>query len=220
MPGNYRQERNQNRRIKNLEKNVHKIKTSMETKYFDTAPDVFSVSNAGTLSLLNAVPIGDEQNRREGAQVRATSVRIQLGLTAGNSGLINHLLRIIVFWDAQANGAQPNVSGSPLAGVQALLDSASIFAGTSLLNAQYQRETNDRFTVLYDKTYRIHNWASGQDTPLRLDKKIPLSRLVKYGDDGTTVASLNTNALYILYICPTSSAITVQQCSRFNFKDN
>ena len=134
------------------------------------------------------------------------------------------ILRLIIFWDAQANGADPTINGNPNTPVLALLDSQSI---TNLIYSPYQWQTIERFRVLYDRNFVSNPMVVGNTTAGVTDEVLPVSQLVKfklrlnrvtkYSGAGSSIASINTNSLYALWI--SNGTISIEWGIRMYFKE-
>lgn len=186
-----------------------------------------NVDSNGTLTLLNGVATGDTQSQRTGAEVQSTSIQIRgwfLSNPLEESGLV---YRMIIFWDRQANGANPLVV-STSAGTPGLLFANS---GGNSVNLPFMYETNDRFRVIYDKRFVINpqvvgNVVAGDTTAvgamrLAFKKKIKLNRRVKYDDVNGVIDDINTNSLWVTFLSNDSAdnLPTVTFNARYYFKD-
>jgi len=63
------------------------------------------ISTTTALTLLNGISQGDTTITRTGGQIRITSVHIKGTVTADPLNLLSDQYRMMVVWDAQANGA-------------------------------------------------------------------------------------------------------------------
>lgn len=207
----------QNKRIRNLEKNVRRIKQQQELKYTDTLITNLDAAVAGSLTLLNGIAVGDNQNTRDGAEIHCTSLQLRIAYTEDVGEIVPWFVRCIVFWDNQANGAAPTVGGNPIGGVTALLNTNIV---TAAWLAPYQYENKERFKVLYDNTITINPLLAANGTGRFVYKKIKLNRLTKYGDDINTIGGINTNSLYICFITEVVSLGLIDFSARLYFKDS
>jgi len=220
-----RHEYNQNRRIKKLEKKVHKIQIQHELKYNDIFQDGVAITTAGVLQVLNGIQVGDTQITRDGHEIMATSLQLRGAITNISGVTLPPLVRMIVFWDSAANGSTPTVAGAPLTGTQALLNSTIV---TTIVFAPYQIECKDRFKVLHDEILSMNPSAllatSGTTAGMPINnyifnRRIKLNRRIGYADDTNGVSSLQTNSLWVLFIADVVTTATVEAGYRFYFKD-
>lgn len=214
-------------RISTLNKKIKRIEDTRELKYNDVFRSSQEVDSAGVLFLMNGLAVGDTQITRTGAEVQATSLQIRGSFITETSVNDPTTFRMIVFWDRQANGADPLLISTGV-GTPALLFSPSGGRGVDL---PFMYETQDRFRVLYDKRYVVNplviqTVAAGETTaviPVELNfkKKIKLNRRVKYDDINPQIDDINTNSLYIAFISTNQfvNNATVTFTSRFYFKD-
>lgn len=219
----------QNKEIIQIKKNIKEIKGETELKYFDVSISG-TLSAAGTLFVLNAMAVGDTQITRTAGQIKMTSLQFRLKFLTNPARINASGVRVIVFWDRQVNGANPTISGAPLTPVNAVLNDN---IETDLTMAPYQYEQIERFHVLYDRMFEMNPQVvatqdivtTGDTTAVVrvssvLSKYIKLNRSAKYSAAASGVASLVTNALYMLIITDlASSQPTVDGCTRIYFRD-
>lgn len=232
MKGPQKHEFEQDKRLAHLDKKIKKLNNEAEVKYNDVNATVAPVTTTGDFVLLNGINQGASQNLRIGARVKATSLQLRMLVTGPAATTVdNETVRIIVFWDNDAKGANPTLVGVPSTPPPALLNSLNGL-GVELLNP-YQLEQRERFKILFDKTYQLTTQVAvivDASTPATetvmeilpttkvVNKYIKLNRSVQYGDTDNTIASINNNSLFIAYWSLTGTA-TVQCTSRFSFKD-
>jgi len=107
-----------------------------ELKYVDTALSNLACDTTGSVTALNLVAVGDDNNTRDGRQVTIKSVQLKGITIPQDSNKANNLERMMLVWDnANNSGALPAVSD--------ILTSATSVAFPKIDNAQ-------RFTVLWD----------------------------------------------------------------------
>lgn len=197
----------QNKEIISIKKQLREVKGAVELKYLDTYINDPEIDTTGSLFLLNGIAVGDTQITRTGGQIKLTSLQFRLSFIMPNDLISYAGVRVIVFWDRQANGLAPLVADNPLAGIPALLNNAVIL---SLLEAPYQYENIDRFHVLYDKRMAMNpqvvlNTTAGLTDQLVpseffINKYIKLNRTTKYDSTGNVIDDINTNSLYMLVL--------------------
>lgn len=205
-----------------LDQKIKRMQVKTELKFKDTW--VVSVngddpdSGAGQYYLLNGVSQGTSANaERIGNEIYPTSIQFRGFAYINNLEEVNlddalraPFLRMIIFWDKGANGANPLIIGNSENGDESLLDLTN--SAASPIWAPYSHSTATRFKILYDETihftpssevYRV----SGEDTlsdasvPNRfLQAKIPLSRTTRYTGDGNTIDTISENSLFVTFI--------------------
>lgn len=206
-------------RISTINKKIRSIQSKEELKYIDTLHNT-SIPTSGTLQLLNGVALGDDNNEREGKEISLTSIQFRAQFYSVTGQLTTSVIRMLIFYDMQANGAAPTAA--------TLLDNTVI---TSLWLAPYNREYQKRYKILYDKIIQLTpqvvlNTTAGDTTTVLavekyVRKKIRLGRTVKYIGDTAAITSIATNSLYLLLISDASSNTpTTLGGYRVYFKDD
>ncbi len=174
---------------------------NVERKYNINANSVLAV-NTGVSYLLNGTAQGDDDTDRNGRSVKATSVFTRLSV-AKNALATNTAVRLIVYWDRQANGAAPATTD--------VLETASYL---SALNKDYGK----RFSVVWDTTCSVNTAG----TTFKLIKRYAkLNRHVEYIGTTSGIGSIGANALYIMLISnEATNTPTVAFNNTFRFIDN
>lgn len=153
--------------------------------------------------LLNGVAKGDDYFQRIGRTVqwksfyiRGTIVPAVIGPTSTYSNPQN--VRILVFWDLQANGVAPLTT-----------DVLDVGAGTINTHSNLNLSNRERFRVLWDKVYSIGGYYGATITysagpwaqKIKLFKKfkIPVNQIYNDGITGS-IGNITTNALWLLVV--------------------
>lgn len=218
---------NLRKRVRNIDKKVKRIQSREELSWVDRNFSGQVIDNTtAALFLLNGVTQGDDADNRDKREIQATSIQFKLNFSTDTDAISATFLRMIIFWDQQANGAAPSVTGAA-----GLLDTSVI---GSELTAPYNRDTQKRYKIVYDRRWVMNPNVPFVVTPatgttasvLQVGKmkqgKRKLSRIVKFntGNAGT-VADIASNSLYVFLISnlAAASAPTVTGGFRFYFKD-
>jgi len=213
-------------RISTINQKIKRIQSAVELKYNDTLTTGTFVTTP-TLVLLNDLSVGVEPTARIGSKINATSIQFRAHVSTDSETLESTRMRFIIFWDRQANGVIPPILGNPLTGDQGLL---SIAVVTDPILAPYMMETQERFSIVYDKVHTINpmttlpaavQTAEVVPVSIQFKKKIPLSRVVKYdsNDDGG-VDDIVSNSLYVTYFSDQDTTPpNMELGTRFIFKD-
>lgn len=211
------------RRVRNIDKKIKKLQREQELGHKDTIMSAVEIANTGVFTLLNGLTQGDDDDNRHGNEVYATSVQGRFVISGDAAQLNAMVIRMILFWDQQSNGAAPALAD--------LLDTTVI---TSAVMAPYHRDFQKRFKILMDKSYVINpilaltTTTGATDTVatvsvINIYKKFKrkLSRTVKY-DDGNAgdITDIQTNALHVLFVSSVASNTpAITGGFRFYFKD-
>lgn len=208
--------------VASLDKRIKKLNSNIETKFKDENINV-SITPAGTL--LNAFCLVDSDNSasgREGNWITPTSLVYRLKMEPGVRTLaatdLTELVRIIVFWDGQPNGAVPTA-----AGLDGLLDNSVINTPAFMPR---NTNTRKRFKILHDKTYNMV--LSGGDTsgafmiaPFAINK-IKLARKIGFdAEDATTdITNVTSNSLNIFFFSlNNATSVALDGGVRMYFRD-
>lgn len=146
-----------------------------EKHMLDTTGTGVSITQAGTVTALSAIPQGDTIDSRNGNSVLAKTLFGRIELLFNTSATAT-FIRFVVIVDNQ------QVSDSPPA-ITDVLEAANT-------RAPLNKNTKGRYSVLLDKTYQLEN-----NTKLIADKfNIPLDFHIKF--NGTTGADIQKNGIY------------------------
>lgn len=228
-----------------LNKKIKKLQKDPELKFYDRWIN-FNVTTSSVIAALNDVGSGIAQTERDGNEIRCTSLEIRgyafinnLLTVVQKSDLYRvPLLRMIVFWDSSPNNDMPQVIGNSTATEDdSLLDNTNNIDPVFL---PYNRNTNGRFRILYDKTYRFpqstYVMSRGYDDPnpvvntvvphIVINKKIKLSRKTRYTGPDPDYSDISENGLYVAFISTYDTAsganyyISADIMTRVNFYDD
>lgn len=174
---------------------------NVEKKSIDTAMSA-TITNGGQFYAL-CVPVpGAGMSDRVGRKLTMKSLYIrgtvQVQLSATPSGSVTseaHMLRLIVLYDKQPNGALPAL--------------ADILGAGGTVNSMFNIDNRDRFQILKDKTWAFDPmiYDSTNDAyawnrciyPVKIFKKINLETIFNAGTAGTS-ADINSGNLIAFWI--------------------
>lgn len=193
-------------KIKSLTKAVRQIQRSQELKWFDT---ILTSLTAGTVYPLNNIPLGDDQNTRDGIAIYLK--HLILHVSASSSESANSAPRFVIVYDKANNGALPAPT--------------DIFTSTEF-TAQYNDYNKDRFKIVYDNATGLHRGSdpyqpgSGGARFCIFDQ-IPLNLKQKFADTGSgTIAGTRTGALYLVFLSTGGSLIAARVNCRVRYHDS
>lgn len=182
------------KKIRNIENNL------MELKWKDFDVNTTPIGDSGVLlSNQNYIQLGDTASTRTGSTINPTSITLGFDITSNNAEVDTTVVRCIVFWDGQSNGADP-----PIFNDNALLDANEIDDGWV---SPRNYTTIDRFTILWDKTITLSpdmmistapNVVGEKVYPVR--KRFKLSRKIKYDANAGDETDLTSNSIHVLLI--------------------
>lgn len=153
--------------------------------------------------LLNGVAKGDDYFQRIGRTVQWKTFSVKGTITpavinASSTYSNPQNVRILVFWDTQANGTSPLTTD--------VLDAGS---GTINTHSNLNLNNRERFKVLWDKVYSIGGYYGAAITyaagpwaqKIKLFKKfkVPVNQVYNDGTGGSP-GNIATNALWLLVI--------------------
>lgn len=167
-----------------------------ERKFLDTTiADDTSINNAGTFILLNGMAQGTSQSTRIGNKFTMVSIQARFAVYNGTTQTGSIPVRVMVFYDTQANAAAPTVG-------DLLSDTTAARYVTSPMNLA----NRDRFRIIYQRTWipgmalsGIAEEAIGFHDYSDMYKKIRLDTVCN-NTSGGTVADIQSGSLYCLVI--------------------
>lgn len=204
---------------KSLHKSILKIQRGIELKQHDLFLNAQVIDNVATntLGCLNIIPIGTNETNRIGSDLHCTSVQFRARFTKDAVATVNvPLIRHMIFWDRQCNGALP-----------LLADVLDLTVVTEPVLAPYNQEKQQRFKILYDNTFSM---SVGTAVTAELNnlmfkkKKRALGRITKYNDVGTyagAITDIQTNSLCFIMVSTAAANGPLVSCGyRVCFKDS
>lgn len=215
---------------KNLSKRIKHIENDLiELKWFDY-PFAATITNAGVnLEGQWLITQGTAYNNRVGNKISPTSMQLRLSVVSDATQIVPVLVRMVAFWDRQANGGSPVLLNYN----NGLLDPTTI---TNPCYAPRNYNTIDRYTIVEDKVMVINpvNWFVNTDVagtstvsetmPVAkfIRKTYKLGRTVKYDTNTGAIADLVSNVFYVALFTDTAVAAYQPLMSgaiRLYFKD-
>lgn len=201
--------RNYYRGGKQLYKDVMMLKglINVEKKFIDVSNSgtALPTNTTGTLVLLNGIDAGSTQIQRAGNSIKMTSIKLE-GFVQLNSAATNDYVTVSIVLDKQPNAATPNWN-----------DIYEIGSASSAL-AQRNKLTVDRFVVLKKWDLPL---ATAGDTIRKFSCFEKLNLHEKFNGNGVTIASIYTNAMYLVFSGNLSSNFSnITYFSRIRFVDN
>lgn len=236
---NYRRRRVAKKKVpsnKALAARIRKVEAKEELKYFDTYVSTASIDSATGAAYTNVMQRGTAINNRVGDVVYPTSCHWWLQIKTNPNNASTVQFRVMIFWDAQCNGAPPTLIGSPSGTTPPLLDLATI---TDPTFAPVCLQSRKRYKVIYDKVYSLtpnnvtassitnNLSATATDTAStmnvlskRVNIRKRLGRVIKYAANNGTYVDIVSNCLWLFMISDqASNAPTVEVATRLYYKD-
>lgn len=197
---------------------------SSEVKGFDvpaTSYGAYTITAPPTISCLNSIPLGADQYQRVGRKVTNKSLHVKGSIILSSSDALT-FLRLIWFYDTQANAASPVISD--------LLQNSNSAATTDYLS-EVNLNNRDRFKIL-----REMRWYAADTTGIGavsqatvaptatesiIDLFIPLGGVETMYNGGTNgdIRDIQTGSLN--FVCLSSSVTTAEIVfnSRLRYSD-
>lgn len=173
-----------------------------EVKFLDTALASFPISSTGGIGsfCFNAVAQGITGANRIGQQINCKSLSYHLNFDQATATPESANIRVIIFWDKQANGGTPTV--------------AQLIQGTATINSFLNISNKERFVVLRNITVSLS--VNGVNTDVR-EGHIKLNMLSTFVD---ATSNPRTGAIFAYYISDVAANFpTVNGTYRFRFTD-
>lgn len=174
-----------------------------EWKYVD---NVFTdaISTTTTMTLCDALAPGTAANQRIGMKVAIRSIELRVWLMNNAATGVEQAVRVMLFWDRQANGAIP-------AAVTDIIIAASPIAPRNLANRR-------RFKIIKDKVFTIGSCAATTGSPTSRTYKnyIKFKKpvIVEYNAGvAGNIADISSNSLYMLTIGTEADGDTCCGCN-------
>lgn len=182
-----------------------------ELKAFDiarTATNVQLVATPPAFNLLNQMINGAELYQRVGRKVYMKSLHVR-GYFQNIATTVQDAIRIIVFYDSQANAAAPTIAN--------LLQDSNAAAGTTA-ESEINLFNRARFKILRDKQFctpAVTNTAGvltnlnyPSNNVFEFNEFIKLKGLeaVYNGTNGGTIADITSGSLYLVTLCDQQAA--------------
>lgn len=185
-----------------------------ELKVIDTDNIQGAISSIGTFTLINGVAQGTDYTARIGRKITMRSILIRLFFYPSStvSAPIGDIIRVIVFFDSQTNGAAPAITD---------------LLNTNAYDSPMNLNNRDRFRVITDKymTMNANTYTTGAPTAgspvtrhCKIWKKMGLETI--FGATGGSVGSIQSGSLYLLIMNAVNNASQVDSYSRVRFVDN
>lgn len=162
-----------------------------ELKYVDTANAVYACDTTGSVTCLNLIAVGDDNNTRDGRQVTIKSVQIHGYLSPFDTQTTPHKARVLLVWDNAAN------SGT-IATIAMIMEAANGNSFPKVDNA-------NRFTVLVDRVFTMGSvdstatatwWAANATADLEIYKKI--NQITQYSGTTAAIGSIQNGSLLLV----------------------
>jgi len=188
------------------------------------APVTIQVNTTGAFTLLNGIAVGTGIDQRIGKKIKMDSVYIRgrvamasaISSPSNASASFAQQVRMIVFYDSQANGTTPTITQ-----VLKAADPAS----------QLNLDNRDRFKILKDKCFTFGNQSYYTATGyggvgpaianIKFFKKLNMD--VFYGTTSNTAADIQTGGLWLLFVGDFTSGASDCEAditSRLRYTDN
>jgi len=195
------------------EKKYLDVAASSSATVFNFGPTPGSNTvGAPTLQLLNGMALGTTGITRIGRQVTIKSWLFRMAVNAaatGNTGL----LRVVVVWDSQANGAALTTTD--------LFESSNV---ADVLVSPLNLSNRERFQVVMDKVYNLGGLGAVDGVPpdtIHIEKFKKMNKIVTFnGGNAGTVGDIATNSLYLITFGSVGTASpSTSYHSRIRFTD-
>lgn len=172
----------------------------LERKFYSQSCNAINVPAAGVLVTggLENIVQGDSDTTREGNIIHVRDIKVNL--TVFDNGIADGLIRTILVWDKQCNGAAPAITD--------ILTSTNYYSHYN--HSQVVGYGGSRFSVLYDRLFVLQVGANvAAALPIKAINEKTMGkkaqRTITYKGNAGTIADIATNSLYWLYIGSTAT---------------
>ncbi len=191
-----------------VKKDIKWLKKNIEFKIADTVTTNISVSTTGTITPLNLIKQDIGTDERIGSEITARRIAIRGKIENTNGTPVDTLVRIILFRERRVNGVI-----TPLAELLS-------FGGASIPLSWRQMQNSDNIKVMFDTTFTMDTLTHSL-IPFKLMYK--LNHQVRYGGVASTIASLQTNGMFIVALSEVTAganAPSMDLSARYSYVDS
>lgn len=186
-----------NKKIKNIQNNLIELKRKDVFNNNTVIPNTGLLINGMNFTSGGTAP-------RSGFTINATSLTMKAVVTSDVDILSASVIRCIIFWDRQPNGAD-----AILAGDNGVLDNGIV---TNLIVTPRNLQTIDRYKILEDFTFVLNpsvvldfDTVTGTTTTVitkseTINRYVKLSRQMVYDGTAGTIADSVTNSINVFFI--------------------
>jgi len=182
-----------------------------ELKYLDTANASYACDTTGSVTCLNLIPVGDDNNTRDGRQITIKSVQGRGIVRPQDNTTTFTLARVMLVWDNAVN------SGT-IATIANILTASSSKSFPLIDNAQ-------RFTVLYDSTFALGGISdvatqtfAGSPTVQEFSVYKKMNSVVQYSGTTAAIGSIQNGGLLLVTIGDQGAANAADLSAAFRIR--
>lgn len=185
-----------------------------ELKTIDGGTSSTNNPSAGIVTLLNGVATGTDYTNRVGRKTIMKSILFRLSLVpnaSATNGSVGDVLRVMLIYDCQTNGAAPAVSD--------VLQGGTLNNPMNLTNRDRFKIISDKFLTMGSFVLAASSLTTGSPRPVQLKiyKKMNLEMI--FSGTGNTVGSIQTGGLFLLLISLNNQITTSVWDTRIRFID-
>lgn len=213
VPPKTQKDKEQDKELMKLKKQVRTIALNQEEKQFDVSIAPFSIDWLGTLQAINDVPQGSGVAQRAGSEYTGKSVDIRGTLSLSGTSIVNKVRVLLI------NQKMPRGSTLTITQVFQALDNVTPVYSANFVNSPYNSNERDTFEILWERTYIVSDRDKIQ-VPFHIKRKYKK----KVQQNAGLTSSFDTNRLYMVFLSDADPASggNRPQCeyiSRLNFYD-
>lgn len=187
---------NQDKAIKQLKKEVDKLKEEPEIKYKDGVTLLEIPDLTGTQVYWNLdIAQGDDYNERVGEEILLKKQEWQIAINSTPS-TVTKRYRVIMFMDRQTNGNPPAILATTSA-TSGLLDNLNI---ADVFYSPHNQRCIERYKVYYDKLHIFNpeDSLSGYRKEIRIGKSF--NTKIKYADSTATLTAITSKNIWVVVL--------------------
>lgn len=209
---------------------VMDLEKGAEIKWIDVPATINSINNTGALILLNGMGTGADCYQRVGREVRWKAFQLDYTILPFPRTVASaDIARVMLVWDREPHSVIPIIGD-----ILACQDNGGALTTT---NESFRNMGNkDRFLILMDRRHVLPGYTNtaGQMTTVgpavpnndnwsqTFYEKVNGKLATRYSANGSTIASINNGALYLLILGGIATASTgwdVSYVTRCTFTD-
>ncbi len=175
---------------------------NVEFKTLDTAVSA-AVTTTPSIALINAPPVGDDFDERDGRQVRFKSCQLSVTMYQ-HASATQTAIRIMIVIDKQPN--------------ETLIEIGDLINATTTVSFR-NLDQRKRFVILHNS---VHVLSITGEQVVHMDWYKQMDMITLYDDTTTnSIASISTNALYlVIFSTEATNGPTIWRTTRVRFIDN
>lgn len=170
--------------------------------------------------LLNGLAQGTNEGQRVGQQIIMQNFDMRIAYRTVDATIGDNLMRIVLFYDDN-NGESPDFQQMMNSGVTGTMPVSTFNIESTNEGVPKGFQSEKRYTILYDKVFRVNNTGGASDQPEAGYTRISFSlrKKVQYTASGVTDADILQNAFWLAAWSNTTNVVITDLSYRLLYTD-